>query len=206
MTRHQHTIPMPPPAPRWEDRATQPAPAPGETSSGVRMTEPPSKAPLRVVLPFRPALRGPGLEPSADISTRPTHPPAAVTPSRSPSSPDPVRAFCWLIVCALVGANMTFWIVLALRPAPTPTSVVAPSLPAVLLAALASSSPERPESLGTEPSALAATPTPLASSALPASTAAAAVASSAPRPERRPSPASKPRSRLRSDLVDPWGD
>lgn len=192
------TIPMVPrPAPSWAGRTTEPAPLPWLVNPAARLTEPVSAGSRGAVLPFRsavPVQHSCAPEPSEHAPTRPARMPAEVAPdsSRSKQERDAMRAFCFVVLGALLLGNGALWIALALHPAPTPAPVVVPSLPVALLAALASSSSTRPPEASAAP----------ASSSAPTATSAAPVRPRAPtRPLTPP-----PRASMRGEIVNPWGD
>lgn len=178
------TIPMDPPA--ASSRATEPAPAP------ERLTEPLSLAHVRPVLPFRAAVLVRGSEPSEDAPNRPALMPEEAAPdsSRPTQEHAAVRAFCLVVVGAVLLGNVALWIVLVLRPVTIPAPVDAPSLPSSLLAALASSSAPIPE-------AASATPAP---SIVPRATSSAPV-----RPRASTRPTTTPPRPSRGEIVNPWG-
>jgi hypothetical protein len=162
-----------------------------------RLTEPLSVVPRGAVLPFRSAVPVQGSrapEPSEDAPTRAAMMPVEAVPdsSRANKERDAVRAFCFVVLGVLLLGNGALWIALALHPAPTPAPVVVPSLPAALLAALASSSSTRPPE----------------ASAAPAPSSAPSAASSAPvRPRAPTRPLTPPpRASTRGEIVNPWGD
>lgn len=145
-------------------------------------------------------------EPSEDAPDRPAVMPAETIPDswRRIRERAELRAFCLFLLAVLVIGNVGFWFALALLPTPTPAPVVASSLPAVFLAALASSSTPAPE-----PSAAPAVTSSAASLAASAAPVVALVPfhSAAPR-VRAPASAGvphPPRPTSTSGIVDPWG-
>lgn len=185
------TIPMDSPA--VSSRITEPAPAPD--LGPERLTEPLSLAHVRPVLPFRPAVvarASRDSEPSEQAPSRPALMPAERVPESSPPAAErnAVRVFCLAVVWAIPLGNVVLWLALALRPVPIPEPVTAPSLPASLLAALASTS----------------TPIAEATSAAPAPESAPHAASSAPvRPRASTRPTGSPSRPSRGEIINPWG-